>query len=540
MSQEKYMLSFDDISKLTAGVYATGWRAGLSVRVYESGERSFVYRYRFRNKHYTRKVGEFGHATIEELKDIVDTINLSLQSGIDPFKGYKRSLITSDISNLQSMLKQAEEMVANSTEILSKAKEAFDMLQATSLDVQKGQTSMVSSALLQANTLLNEANTLVAELNRKAPTPKLVTFKSFVDSTIDACKDACNGNDANISISAAFERYIEYEKKLIACRQGVAVVDDSYRLIVNKRFMFKTHILSATKDIMLKDLDIVKTLSGSLIDLRRDHPALADKVNALLRKFLDWAYASHLYPRNDYKDAMRVFVNAFKPLEAYTNKKNHPCLEVTKIPELVEVLFAKGSNVSLAFLFSILTCARSKAVRLSTWDEFDLDDKKWVVPLAHDKSKKIGRIRTIMLSDEACALLRMMQKRHQQPIAAGTRVFGSICDCAFYQEVSRINSRRVAKGLEAFVDNNIRDAQGNPRAITQHGTARAGFKTWSTDHGNLDAFSEQAVEMCLLHERKDFYKGAYDRSLLEDERRRVMARWGEFCCSNISKLLKEW
>ena len=49
-------------------------------------------------------------------------------------------------------------------------------------------------------------------------------------------------------------------------------------------------------------------------------------------------------------------------------------------------------------------------------------------------------------------------------------------------------------------------------------------------------FVEEAVEMCLLHERKDSLKGAYDCSKLETERRKVMEAWGKYCCSKIPEL----
>lgn len=75
--------------------------------------------------------------------------------------------------------------------------------------------------------------------------------------------------------------------------------------------------------------------------------------------------------------------------------------------------------------------------------------------------------------------------------------------------------------------------------ITQHGTARASFKTWakSDELGNNRKYFDEAVELCLLHDRKDPLKGAYDRSTLERERRKIMNDWGKFCCAKIPELL---
>ena len=92
-----------------------------------------------------------------------------------------------------------------------------------------------------------------------------------------------------------------------------------------------------------------------------------------------------------------------------------------------------------------------------------------------------------------------------------------------------------------FTDPNIPDENGQPSYITQHGTARATFKTWakSDELGNNRKFFDEAVELCLLHIRKDPLKGAYDRSKLEKERQKIMNAWGLFCCSKIPELLNK-
>ena len=47
-------------------------------------------------------------------------------------------------------------------------------------------------------------------------------------------------------------------------------------------------------------------------------------------------------------------------------------------------------------------------------------------------------------------------------------------------------------------------------------------------------YNVDAVELCLLHERKDPLKGAYDRTKHISERRRIMEDWGNYCTSLIS------
>ncbi len=90
----------------------------------------------------------------------------------------------------------------------------------------------------------------------------------------------------------------------------------------------------------------------------------------------------------------------------------------------------------------------------------------------------------------------------------------------------------VADG-RGWVDPHIKNSDGQPSVITLHGTARASFRTWakSDELGNNRRFDQEAVELCLLHAKKDIYRGAYDRANLEKERRQIMAAWGEYCFS---------
>lgn len=96
-----------------------------------------------------------------------------------------------------------------------------------------------------------------------------------------------------------------------------------------------------------------------------------------------------------------------------------------------------------------------------------------------------------------------------------------------------LHETRFAADGRGWVDPHITTAQGHPAVITLHGTARASFRTWAKDDvlGNNRRFDQEAVELCLLHSKKDIYRGAYDRAKLEGERRQIMAAWGEYCFS---------
>ena len=70
--------------------------------------------------------------------------------------------------------------------------------------------------------------------------------------------------------------------------------------------------------------------------------------------------------------------------------------------------------------------------------------------------------------------------------------------------------------------------------ITQHATARASFKTWASTGENRKKFDADAVELCMAHQLKDDYNGAYNRTTLVEERREVMEAWGRYCLSQAT------
>ena len=83
------------------------------------------------------------------------------------------------------------------------------------------------------------------------------------------------------------------------------------------------------------------------------------------------------------------------------------------------------------------------------------------------------------------------------------------------------------------IDPHMRTERGKPCCITVHGIACLTCKTWAKDDelGNKRLFDQEAVELCMLHGKKDAYQGAYDRARLPKERKRIMETWGKYCYS---------
>ena len=100
-----------------------------------------------------------------------------------------------------------------------------------------------------------------------------------------------------------------------------------------------------------------------------------------------------------------------EPLQKHKHvSRHHAACPMDEIPRLFVELKRYASVSARACEFGILTCARSKAVRMATWDEIDLNEKIWTIPIEHDKIKTEGRDRRIFLSDQAITVLKSLPK----------------------------------------------------------------------------------------------------------------------------------
>lgn len=269
----------------------------------------------------------------------------------------------------------------------------------------------------------------------------------------------------------------------------------------------------------------------------------ADKLYDLLKAIFNWAIAKGSYqitenPINK-RGALGILL---EPLtKQRTDTDNHPSLDFHEVPQFIEALIKLGSPSALAVAFSIVTASRFKAVRCAEWSEIDLKNKVWNIPEEHDKMKG-RRMRQVLLSDEAIELLSYLPRVNNYLFPSGSHL-GKLSENAPSMLIRGMDTQKAAIDGRGWKDFTRRNGAGKiePVRITQHGTARASFRTWAKNDelGNNRKFDQEAVELCLLHARKDTYRGAYDRSQLLKERRLVMKEWGAFCFGALRSNQKE-
>ena len=292
---------------------------------------------------------------------------------------------------------------------------------------------------------------------------------------------------------------------------------------------------------LIKDIPINQVNSEHLRDclkvIWQTKPSSARKLKSHFYKIFQFALATHLRtePSNPASrdGALTVFL---EPLQKNRKpREHHAACDIKEIPRLFLESRKYRSFSARCCEFAILTAARSKAVRLATWDEFDLEKGIWTVPAEHDKLKEPGRDRTIFLSTAALSLLNSLIRFADSPYVFPSSQGSHFSDVALTMFLRGLHEKRLELDGRGWIDPVKSDAIGKPAVITIHGTARASFQTWTKDdeQGNNRRFDQEAVELCLFHSKKDALSGAYDRSRLINERKRVMEAWGNYCISLV-------
>lgn len=268
-------------------------------------------------------------------------------------------------------------------------------------------------------------------------------------------------------------------------------------------------------------------------------PATSQKARTYIQKIFQWAIA--LGKRKNSENPALMTGTLGVLMESLQKnrkeKQNYAACPVSLLPELVSEIHPYNSMSAKACEFAILTASRSKAVRLAKWSEFDLEKGVWVIPAEHDKIKAPKRDRTIFLSKQAINLLKNLIRFSETSYVFFSSQGNHFSDTALTMFLRGLHEKKKINDGIGWIDPLKSERLNKPCTITIHGTARATFRTWAKDDvlGNNRNFDQEAVELCLLHSKKDAYDGAYDRAKLEKERRFIMECWGDYCYSLLDK-----
>ncbi|MEC9347664.1 MAG: integrase arm-type DNA-binding domain-containing protein [Pseudomonadota bacterium] len=251
--------------------------------------------------------------------------------------------------------------------------------------------------------------------------------------------------------------------------------------------------------------------SRDVIDVLRDlwhvKPDTARRLRQRIAAILDWANV------NGYRETeapTRAVLKAWQVAGVKSQAQNFRALLWKDVPgfllKLRETNHA-GATVKAALEFLILTCVRSKELRLATWGEIDLERSVWTIPKARTKTKRNDHV--VPLSEAALTVLDRAQKFRRRPgpdalVFEGAKDECPLADMTLLMPLRRMQVPCVVHGF------------------------RTSFRTWAAE---ATGAPREVAEACLAHVSGSAVERAYMRSDLLDQRRDLLATWGRFCVS---------
>ena len=211
------------------------------------------------------------------------------------------------------------------------------------------------------------------------------------------------------------------------------------------------------------------------------------------------------------------------------SRGNHPSLAYVHMPAFTADLRSRDAVAAKALEFLILTNVRTDAVLKATWDEFDLEQAVWTVPLVNLKDRKHRNEGfRVPLGERAAEIVKQMREgRVSRYVFPGQAQNKPLSNMALLTLLKRMNG-----GEKKWLD------PASSRPITAHGF-RASFRTWAEE---VATFPHAVVEQAMGHQVGNQVERAYRRTDVLDKRRALMDAWGAYCdpmkVSNVIKIAR--
>jgi integrase len=304
------------------------------------------------------------------------------------------------------------------------------------------------------------------------------------------------------------------------------VIADAQARTANKKvaYQWERHLGAAYSGPLLdRPVNEITALDVAAVlrPVWRSKPEVARKLYPAIRRVFDRARIilrdehGMEMSRNpaDWTDLKAIGFEAPRQL----SRGRHPSLPYAQMPNFMADLRSREAVAARALEFLILTGVRTDAVLKARWDQFDVDQAIWTVPLSSlkDRAHRTEGFR-VPLSPRAVELVRELERAKLGPFVFAGNVRGKpLSNMAMLILLRRMNSARA--------DNWLDPASAKP--ITAHGF-RASFKTWADE---VATFPHAVVEMALGHQVGNAVERAYRRTDLVDQRRGLMEAWARHC-----------
>ena len=214
----------------------------------------------------------------------------------------------------------------------------------------------------------------------------------------------------------------------------------------------------------------------------------AKKLRGRIERVLDYA-KSMGYRTGENPAAMKG------NLEFSLSKKSkesvpQPSLYWKELPTFMKELRSSTSISRLALEFAILTATRTNETINAQWNEFNLEEKRWLIPASRMKA---GKEHVIPLSSSAMKILEQVRELNPKWVFPNLTKQKPLSDMALLE---------VVRGMSEY-----RDIKSKKRIVV-HGF-RSTFRTWVSEATN---FSSEVAEPALAHSNPNKIEAKYLRS----------------------------
>ncbi len=212
--------------------------------------------------------------------------------------------------------------------------------------------------------------------------------------------------------------------------------------------------------------------------------------------------------------------------DAAGRRGSHPAVQVLQAAKWLEALRNKGGMGARALEFLALTAVRSGEVRSATWDDIDIEQRVWNIPveaskMSRDKNRKAHRV---PLSDAAIALLHSIERRDGVNLVFPAARDGTMSDMTLSKVMRDMHASELEAGRAGWLD------KSSKRPAVPHGL-RSTFRTWAA--GPLGAVEFEVAEAVLAHAVGGTVSLAYQRGNYFEQRVAVMQKWSDFITGKV-------
>lgn len=184
-------------------------------------------------------------------------------------------------------------------------------------------------------------------------------------------------------------------------------------------------------------------------------------------------------------------------------KRNYSRVDAKDLPQLLRDIdgYVGGEHTRLAMQLMALTFVRTSELIEATWDEFDLDGRRWNIP---GERMKMDTPHIVPLSKQAVAVLEQLQGIS----------FGTIY--VFPGDVYK--QRHMSNNTILYALYRM----GYKSRMTGHGF-RGVASTILHEHG----WPHEHIELQLAHQERDETSAAYNHALYLPQRAKMMQAWAD-------------